>query len=121
MIHQELDNGILEIDDSVMLQLIKKTLKEVPGVVTLEGVMALTVDRLRKGKQIDVITGESNSVSIKIKVMYGYRVKEVVQLLQQKVIDEMREWTDIVFDKINVTVTDLVFEETTTSEKEIED
>ena len=107
--------GEIKIHENVIANLVAIAARQVPGVSRLAGstvvdaIASIVGSRRMQARAITVGIAGDNCVSIdlKLNILIGYRLPDVVQQVQRSVIDSIESVTGMTVTRVNVAVQDI--------------
>ena len=107
--------GEIKIHENVIANLVAMATRKVPGVSRLAGstmvdaIASIVGSRRMQARAITVGLAGDNCVSIdlKLNILIGYRLPDVVQQVQRSVIDSIESVTGMTVTRVNVAVQDI--------------
>ena len=119
--------GEIKIHEDVLANLVAMATLKVPGVSRLAGstvvdaIASIVGSRRMQARAITIgIAGDNRvTVDLKLNILVGYRLPDVVQQVQRSVIDNIEEVTGMTVTRVNVAVQDI--DEQPVEEEEEED
>lgn len=107
--------GEIKIHENVIANLVAMAARKVPGVSRLAGstvvdaIASIVGSRRMQARAISVGIAGDNCVSIdlKLNILIGFRLPEVVQNVQRAVIDNIEFVTGMTVTRVNVAVQDI--------------
>lgn len=104
--------GSLKISEEVVLTVAKQAAFDVAGVAGLSN-GELSVKRfLTKANPVSPIkitmSADSAQIDVCVNLLYGYKIKEVAEELQEKVKSTVQNMTGITVSKVNIKVAGIV-------------
>ncbi len=102
-------NGEVQIADEVVAIVAALAATEVEGVASMAGnitnelVARLGMKKLSKGVRIEVLDGKVNA-DLALNIEFGYNVKEVCSLVQQKVKEAIENMTGLEVEIVNIRI-----------------
>lgn len=106
--------GSVKIADEVIATVASMAAGEIEGIVGSPGRGGLEVKDFlsKKGfcKGIKVETQENRvSIDVNISILYGYKIAEVAEKVQKKVLDAVTSMTGLDIERVNIHVCSVVF------------
>ena len=114
-IHENSDNGDVQIADSVVAIIAGLAATEVKGVVSMAGnitnelVARLGMKNLSKGVKVDVLEGVV-TVALNLNIEYGYNIYETSNTVQEKVKSAIENMTGLSVADVNIRIAGVVME-----------
>lgn len=107
--------GEIKIHENVIANLVAMATRKVPGVSRLAGstvvdaIASIVGSRRMQARAITVGIAGDNCVTIdlKLNILIGYRLPDVVQAVQRAVIDNIESVTGMTVTRVNVAVQDI--------------
>lgn len=107
--------GEIKIHEDVIANLVAMATLKVPGVSRLAGstvvdaIASIVGSRRMQARAITIgIAGDNRvTVDLKLNILVGYRLPEVVQQVQRSVIDSIEDVTGMTVTRVNVAVQDI--------------
>lgn len=107
--------GEIKIHENVIANLVAMATRKVPGVSRLAGstvvdaIASIVGSRRMQARAISVGIAGDNCVTIdlKLNILIGYRLPDVVQEVQRAVIDNIESVTGMTVTRVNVAVQDI--------------
>ena len=107
--------GEIKIHENVIANLVAMATRKIPGVSRLAGstvvdaIASIVGSRRMQARAITVGIAGDNCVTIdlKLNILVGYRLPEVVQQVQRAVIDNIEDVTGMTVTRVNVAVQDI--------------
>lgn len=107
--------GEIKIHENVIANLVAIATLKVPGVSRLAGstvvdaIASIVGSRRMQARAIGVgIAGDNRvTIDLKLNILVGYRLPDVVQQVQRSVIDSIESVTGMTVTKVNVAVQDI--------------
>lgn len=107
--------GEIKIHENVIANLVAMATRKVPGVSRLAGstvvdaIASIVGSRRMQARAITVGIAGDNCVTIdlKLNILVGFRLPEVVQQVQREVINSIEEVTGMTVTRVNVAVQDI--------------
>jgi uncharacterized alkaline shock family protein YloU len=107
--------GEIKIHENVIANLVAMATRKVPGVSRLAGstvvdaIASIVGSRRMQARAISVGIAGDNCVTIdlKLNILVGYRLPDVVQQVQRAVIDSIEDVTGMTVTRVNVAVQDI--------------
>ena len=107
--------GEIKIHEDVLANLVAMATLKVPGVSRLAGstvvdaIASIVGSRRMQARAITIgIAGDNRvSVDLKLNILVGYRLPDVVQQVQRSVIDSIEDVTGMTVTRVNVAVQDI--------------
>jgi|GEM_PF-595911 len=107
--------GEIKIHEDVIANLVAMATLKVPGVSRLAGstvvdaIASIVGSRRMQARAITIgIAGDNRvTVDLKLNILVGYRLPEVVQQVQRSVIDNIEDVTGMTVTRVNVAVQDI--------------
>ena len=119
--------GEIKIHENVIANLVARATRKIPGVSRLAGssvvdaIANIVGSRRMQARAISVGIAGDNCVTsdLKLNILVGCRLPEVVQQVQRAVIDNLEEVTGMTVTRVNVAVQD-IDDEVVAEEEELE-
>ncbi len=114
-IHENSDNGDVQIADSVVAIIAGLAATEVKGVASMAGnitnelVARLGMKNLSKGVKVDVLEGVV-TVALNLNIEYGYNIYETSRTVQEKVKSAIENMTGLSVADVNIRIAGVVME-----------
>lgn len=108
--------GKIKIADNVAAAIANIAAQDVPGVVKVTGSSTSAIGdmfgrkNLSKGVKV-TMEEEESTVELSLVVEHGTNILELAQNVQKSVKDAIESMTGIVVKEVNVTISDIVFED----------
>lgn len=107
--------GEIKIHENVIANLVAMATRKIPGVSRLAGstvvdaIASIVGSRRMQARAITVGIAGDNCVTIdlKLNILVGYRLPDVVQQVQRAVIDNIESVTGMTVTRVNVAVQDI--------------
>ncbi len=107
--------GEIKIHEDVIANLVAMATLKVPGVSRLAGstvvdaIASIVGSRRMQARAITIgIAGDNRvTIDLKLNILVGYRLPDVVQQVQRAVIDNIEEVTGMTVTRVNVAVQDI--------------
>ncbi len=107
--------GEIKIHENVIANLVAMATRKIPGVSRLAGstvvdaIASIVGSRRMQARAISVGIAGDNCVTIdlKLNILVGYRLPDVVQQVQRAVIDNIEDVTGMTVTRVNVAVQDI--------------
>ena len=107
--------GEIKIHEDVIANLVAMATLKVPGVSRLAGstvvdaIASIVGSRRMQARAITIgIAGDNRvTIDLKLNILVGYRLPDVVQQVQRAVIDSIEEVTGMTVTRVNVAVQDI--------------
>ena len=107
--------GEIKIHEDVIANLVAMATLKVPGVSRLAGstvvdaIASIVGSRRMQARAITIgIAGDNRvTVDLKLNILVGYRLPDVVQQVQRSVIDSIEDVTGMTVTRVNVAVQDI--------------
>ncbi|MBQ7696248.1 MAG: Asp23/Gls24 family envelope stress response protein [Lentisphaeria bacterium] len=107
--------GEIKIHEDVIANLVAMATLKVPGVSRLAGstvvdaIASIVGSRRMQARAITIgLAGDNRvTVDLKLNILVGYRLPEVVQQVQRSVIDNIEDVTGMTVTRVNVAVQDI--------------
>lgn len=115
-IHENIENGDVQIADSVVAIIAGLAATEVKGVASMAGnitnelVAKLGMKNLSKGVKVDVLEGVV-TVALNLNIEYGYNIYETSRTVQEKVKSAIENMTGLSVADINIRIAGVVMEQ----------
>ncbi|GAB4316711.1 MAG: Asp23/Gls24 family envelope stress response protein [Candidatus Sumerlaeia bacterium] len=104
------DMGEVKISNEVISHIVRRTAREVDGVVGISGRFSLNDVFGKKDTEKGIsIKTENNScdITIEVKLEYGLPIYDVARKLQKRVKDAVEQMTGLIVGNVNVVITGL--------------
>ncbi len=115
-IHENIENGDVQIADSVVAIIAGLAATEVKGVASMAGnitnelVAKLGMKNLSKGVKVDVLEGVV-TVALNLNIEYGYNIYETSRTVQEKVKSAIENMTGLSVADVNIRIAGVVMEQ----------
>lgn len=115
-IHENIENGDVQIADSVVAIIAGLAATEVKGVASMAGnitnelVAKLGMKNLSKGVKVDVLEGVV-TVALNLNIGYGYNIYETSRTVQEKVKSAIENMTGLSVADVNIRIAGVVMEQ----------
>ncbi len=115
-IHENIENGDVQIADSVVAIIAGLAATEVKGVASMAGnitnelVARLGMKNLSKGVKVDVLEGVV-TVALNLNIAYGYNIYETSRTVQEKVKSAIENMTGLHVADVNIRIAGVVMDQ----------
>lgn len=115
-IHENIENGDVQIADSVVAIIAGLAATEVKGVASMAGnitnelVAKLGMKNLSKGVKVDVLEGVV-TVALNLNIEYGYNIYETSRTVQEKVKSAIENMTGLSVADVNIRIAGVVMDQ----------
>ena len=115
-IHENIENGDVQIADSVVAIIAGLAATEVKGVASMAGnitnelVAKLGMKNLSKGVKVDVLEGVV-TVALNLNIEYGYNIYETSRTVKEKVKSAIENMTGLSVADVNIRIAGVVMEQ----------
>lgn len=104
--------GSLKISEEVVLTIAMQAAADVPGVAGFsdkEFSMKHFLTKANPASPIRItMDADSAQIDLSINLLYGYKIKEVAEALQERVKSTVQNMTGITVSKVNIKITGIV-------------